>query len=123
MMRQLARELYRYTATVQGWLWFGAITLFFGLVPIPLVLVLAPVWAGASTWFADFLHGALALYARTVMYMRIGVERAELRAPGTRIVVANHQSWLDPLVLMGIEARLAGSAPLGPGPTAWGGTC
>jgi 1-acyl-sn-glycerol-3-phosphate acyltransferase len=108
MMRQLARELYRYTATVQGWLLFGAFTLFFGLVPIPLVLLLAPVWPGASTWFADFLHRALALYARSVMYMRIGVERAELCVPGTRIVVSNHQSWLDPLVLMGIEARLAG---------------
>jgi 1-acyl-sn-glycerol-3-phosphate acyltransferase len=108
MMRQLARELYRFAATVQGWGWFGAITLFFGLGPIPLVLALAPIWPGASAWFADFLHRALALYARTVLYMRIGVEGEPLRAAGTRIVVANHQSWLDPLVLMGIEPRLAG---------------
>ena len=42
------------------------------------------------------------------MYMRIGVEGAERRVAGTRILVANHQSWLDPLVLMGIEPRLAG---------------
>ena len=27
-MHRLARELYRYTATAQGWVWFGAITLF-----------------------------------------------------------------------------------------------
>jgi len=107
-MHRLARELYRYTATAQGWVWFGAITLFFGLVPIPLVLLLSPVWEGAGDWFADFTHLALALYGRTCMYMRIGVEGQERRIAGTRILVANHQSWLDPLVLMGIERRLAG---------------
>ena len=46
-MRRLARELYRYAATVQGWLWFGALTLFFGLVPIPLALLLARGLAAA----------------------------------------------------------------------------
>ena len=107
-MHRLARELYRYTATAQGWVWFGAITLFFGLVPIPLVWLLSPVWGGARDWFADFTHLALALYGRTCMYMRIGVEGQERRIAGTRILVANHQSWLDPLVLMGIEWRLAG---------------
>ena len=107
-MRRLARELYRYVGTFQGWLWFGAITLFFGLVPIPLVLLASPIWDGAGDWFADFTHAALALYAKTCLYMRIGVEGPERRRSGTRILVANHQSWLDPLVLMGIEPRLAG---------------
>jgi 1-acyl-sn-glycerol-3-phosphate acyltransferase len=107
-MRRLARELYRYFATFQGWLWFASNTLFFGVVWIPLALVLAPVWSGAGEWFADRTHRALALYGRTCLYMRIGVEGEERRAAGTRILVANHQSWLDPLVLMGIEPRLAG---------------
>jgi 1-acyl-sn-glycerol-3-phosphate acyltransferase len=107
-MRRLARELYRYTATAQGWLLFGALTLFFGLVPIPIAVVLARVWRGAGGWFADFTHRALAFYGKSVMYMRIGVEGGERRVAGTRILVANHQSWLDPLVLMGIEPRLAG---------------
>jgi 1-acyl-sn-glycerol-3-phosphate acyltransferase len=107
-MRRLARELYRYFATFQGWLWFASITLFFGVVWIPLALVLAPVWSGAGEWFADRTHRALALYGRTCLYMKIGVEGEELRATGTRILVANHQSWLDPLVLMGLEPRLAG---------------
>ncbi len=107
-MRRLARELYRYAATVQGWLWFAAITLFFGLVPIPFALLLAPVWSGADARFADWTHRALRLYGKSVMYMRIGVEGEERRVPGTRILVANHQSWLDPLVLMGLEPRLAG---------------
>jgi len=105
-MSRLARELYRYFATAQGWLWFGAITLFFGLVPIPIALLFSPIWEGAGDWFADFTHAALALYGRTCLYMRIGVEGC--RAEGTRIVVANHQAWLDPLVLMGLERRLAG---------------
>lgn len=107
-MGRLARELYRYTATAQGWLLFGALTLFFGLVPIPLVLLFARVWPGAGERFADWTHRALAFYGRNVLYMRIGVEGAERRVAGTRILVANHQSWLDPLVLMGIEPRLGG---------------
>jgi 1-acyl-sn-glycerol-3-phosphate acyltransferase len=107
-MRRLLREAYRYAATFQGWLWFGSITLFFGLVPIPIALALARVWRGAGNWFADFTHRALALYGRTCLYMRIGVEGRDRRAPGTCVLVANHQSWLDPLVLMGIERRLAG---------------
>jgi 1-acyl-sn-glycerol-3-phosphate acyltransferase len=107
-MRRLARELYRYVATVQGWALFAALTLWFGLLPIPLVLLLSRVWNGAGDWFADLTHAALAFYAKSVLYMRIGVEGVERRVPGTRIVVANHQSWLDPLVLMGIERRLAG---------------
>jgi len=107
-MSRLARELYRYFATLQGWLWVAVLTLFFGVVWIPLALLLAPFWSGTGEWFADRTHRALALYARTCLYMRIGVEGAERRVPGTRILVANHQSWLDPLVLMGIESRLAG---------------
>jgi 1-acyl-sn-glycerol-3-phosphate acyltransferase len=75
---------------------------------IPLALLLAPIWSGAGEWFADRTHRALALYGRTCLYMRIGVEGEERRVAGTRILVANHQSWLDPLVLMGIEPRLAG---------------
>jgi 1-acyl-sn-glycerol-3-phosphate acyltransferase len=107
-MHRFARELYRYFATLQGWLWVALLTLFFGLVWIPLALLLAPIWSGAGGWFADRTHGALALYIRTCLYMRIGVEGAERRMAVTRILVANHQSWLDPLVLMGIEPRLAG---------------
>jgi 1-acyl-sn-glycerol-3-phosphate acyltransferase len=107
-MRSLARQLYRYFATFQGWLWVATLTLFFGVVWIPLALLLAPIWSGAGEWFADRTHRALALYGRTCLYMRVGVEGAERRGAGTRILVANHQSWLDPLVLMGIEPRLAG---------------
>jgi 1-acyl-sn-glycerol-3-phosphate acyltransferase len=105
---RLARELYRYTATAQGWLLFAVITLFFGLVPIPIVVLFARFWRGAGEWFADFTHRALAFYGRHCMYMRIGVEGRDRQAEGTRILVANHQSWLDPLVLMGLEPRLAG---------------
>ena len=107
-MRRFARELYRYLATAQGWLWFASITLFFGLVPIPIAVLLSRFWSGAGAWFADRTHRALALYGRTCLYMRIGVEGEDRRVPGPRILVANHQSWLDPLVLMGIEPRLAG---------------
>jgi len=77
-------------------------------VPIPIVLLFARVWPGAREWFADFTHRALAFYGRHCLYMRIGVEGGEERVWATRILVANHQSWLDPLVLIGLEPRLAG---------------
>jgi 1-acyl-sn-glycerol-3-phosphate acyltransferase len=106
----LASELYRYTATVQGWLLVAALTLLFGVALIPPTLLLSPVWPGARDVFSDLTHRALRFYIRSVMYMRIGVEGAERRLPGTCVLVANHQSWLDPLVLMGLEPRLAGPA-------------
>jgi len=105
----LASELYRYTATFQGWLLVAALTLLVGVL-IPPTLLLTPIWPGVREVFSDLTHRALRFYIRGVLYMRIGVEGAERRPPGTRVLVANHQSWLDPLVLMGLEARLAGPA-------------
>ena len=106
-MRRLARELYRYVATFQGWLWVAIGTLVCGVL-IPPTLLAARVWPGARDAFADVVHGVLAAYRKSVLYMRVDLEDAERRHPGTRIVVANHQSWLDPLVLMGLERRLQG---------------
>jgi 1-acyl-sn-glycerol-3-phosphate acyltransferase len=102
------RELYRYAATFQGWLWMGVLTLVGGLVLAPPVSLIAPLWPRARHHFADLVHRILALYIRSVMYMRVEVEGRERRADGTCVLVANHQSWLDPLVLMGIEPRLGG---------------
>ena len=50
----------------------------------------------------------LALYRRSVWYMKVAIEGQERIPEGTRILVANHQSWLDPLMLMSAEPRLHG---------------
>jgi 1-acyl-sn-glycerol-3-phosphate acyltransferase len=106
-MRRFAEDLYRYFATFQGWLWVALGTLLCGVL-IPPTLLVARVWPGARVAFADLVHAVLASYRQTVLYMRVRVEGRERRRAGTRIVVANHQSWLDPLVLMGTERRLQG---------------
>jgi len=106
----LAGDLYRWVATLQGWLLIGVFTLVGGLVLVPLTQLASRVSPSAGNLFADTAHRTLALYLRCVLYMRVEVEGAERRSPGTRVLVANHQSWLDPLVLMGIERRLHGPA-------------
>ena len=106
--RELGGDAYRYLATVQGWTWMGGLTLVHGGLLAPGARLAARFWPGARNGFADATHALLALYLRSVLYMRVQVERAERRIDGTRVLVANHQSWLDPLVLMGIERRLHG---------------
>jgi 1-acyl-sn-glycerol-3-phosphate acyltransferase len=106
-MGRLANELYRYLATFQGWFLVVVGTVACALL-IPPTLLLARIWPVARVLFADAIHAALAVYLRSLMYMRVRVEGAALRRPGTRILVCNHQSWLDPLVLMGTERRLQG---------------
>ncbi len=106
--RELGRELYRLAGTLQGWGLFGALTLAHGALWIPPTLLLGPRWPAQRDRFADATHRVLRFYIGHVMYMRVALEGAERRRAGARVVVANHQSWLDPLVLMGLEARLAG---------------
>jgi 1-acyl-sn-glycerol-3-phosphate acyltransferase len=103
----LAGDAYRYLATLQGWLLIGLLTAIGGLVLVPLTRLLGWIWPSAPNLFADVAHHMLAFYFRSVLYMRVEVE-GERRPAGTRVLVANHQSWLDPLVLMGLEARLHG---------------
>jgi 1-acyl-sn-glycerol-3-phosphate acyltransferase len=107
-IRRLGRDLLRYAATVQGWGLVLVLTLWHGLVWLPPTLLLAGRWPRWRERFADATHRTLAFYFRHAWYVRVEVEHAERRRAGPRVVVANHQSWLDPLVLMSLEARLAG---------------
>ncbi len=106
-MKRFLSDVYRYVATFQGWLLVLVGTILAG-VWIPIVWIVAPIWPRARVLFADIVHGLLAIYRRAVMYMRVRIEGEEKRLPGTRILISNHQSWLDPLVLMGTEPRLQG---------------
>lgn len=103
-------ELRRLAVTLHGWLLMGVLTLFVGVLLIPPTLLLTPIWPGVRNRFADATHRVLAFYVRHVRYMHVEVEGRERRLAGARVLVANHQSWLDPLVLMAIEPRLAGPA-------------
>ncbi|MCP3984857.1 MAG: hypothetical protein GY723_10740 [bacterium] len=107
-MRSLAADFLRLLATAPGWIFMVLCSLVWGVLIIPLTLLLARVWPGARQLFSDLTHRALHLYITTLPFVRFQVEGREKRLHGPRILVANHQSWLDPILMIGLEPRLGG---------------
>jgi 1-acyl-sn-glycerol-3-phosphate acyltransferase len=103
-------DLYRFAATLAGWGAFGLACVLWGIFVVPPTLVLSRPWPAVRDRFSDVTSAVLRLYVRTLPFMRLRVEGGGRRRVGPRIVVANHQSWLDPIVLMSLERRLAGPA-------------
>jgi 1-acyl-sn-glycerol-3-phosphate acyltransferase len=68
------------------------------------------VWPGIVEHFGSLTRGFLRFYVRTLLFVRLRVEGRESRLTGPRILVANHQSWLDPIVMIALEPRVAGPA-------------
>jgi len=78
--------------------------------------VVPPAWALARFFphvgggVSDVTRVGLRLYLALLPFLRIEVEAADRRCAGARILVANHQSWLDPIVMLSREPRLGGPA-------------
>jgi 1-acyl-sn-glycerol-3-phosphate acyltransferase len=108
--RHAYRHAYRIWASLVGWGAFAGGCLLWGLFVIPPTLLLARRWPSVRERFSDVTRVALRGYVRILPFLRLRVEGDEKRLSGSRILVANHQSWLDPLVLMSLEPRLAGPA-------------
>jgi 1-acyl-sn-glycerol-3-phosphate acyltransferase len=109
-MLDVARDLGRVAATLWGWFVFVAGCLVWGVLVIPAALLLSRPWPGIRERFNDLTHAILRLYIRTLLILRLRVEGEEHRLRGPRILVANHQSWLDPIVMISLERGLAGPA-------------
>ena len=109
-MRDAARDLARVAATLLGWLVFVATCLVWGVLVIPATLLLSVPWPGARERFNDLTHAILRLYIRSLLFLRLRVEGEDRRLRGPRILVANHQSWLDPVVMISLERGLSGPA-------------
>ncbi len=107
-MGRLASDLYRLSTTFLGWLVMAVFSLFWGILTVPPTLLLTPIWPRAREIFSDVTSYGLRLYIRSLMFLRVRVEGEERRVRGPRILIANHQSWLDPIVLIGLERRLGG---------------
>ena len=105
---RLASDLYRLSTTFLGWLVMAAFSLFWGILTVPPTLLLTPIWPRAREIFSDVTSYGLRLYIRSLMFLRVRVEGEGRRVRGPRILIANHQSWLDPIVLIGLERRLGG---------------
>jgi 1-acyl-sn-glycerol-3-phosphate acyltransferase len=106
----VASDLYRYVATFLGWGAFVAGCLVWGVLVIPATLLLSRFWPRAPLRFEQTTRVALRLYIRSLLFLRLRVEGSEQRLAGPRIIVANHQSWLDPIVLIALGPRLSGPA-------------
>jgi len=100
-----------------GWAGFGGGCLLWGMTVVPATVLLLPLRPGMRDTFNDVTRAGLRFYIRTLRFMRVRVEgRREHRddgaaaSHGARILVANHQSLLDPIMLMSFEPCLSGPA-------------
>ncbi len=102
------RDLQRVGGALVGWaVWLG-LTLCWGLLVIPVTLLLLPLWPGVRERFASLTRAALRAYVGRLPFARLCVEGADKRLEGPRILVANHQSRLDSPFMLAIEPRLFG---------------
>ena len=109
-MRERARAYYRVATTLLGWAVFIAGCAVWAAFVIPTTLLLQGAWPGIRDHFSDLTSGFLRLYVRSLLFMRLQVEGRECRITEPRLLAINHQSWLDPIVMMGLEPRAAGPA-------------
>jgi 1-acyl-sn-glycerol-3-phosphate acyltransferase len=105
-----ALHVYRYVSTLVGWIVFVTGCVVWGTLVIPIALILTPLAPGIRPGFRRLTSRALGLYIATLGFLRVEVRGRQRRCSTARVVVANHQSWLDPIVLLGLEPGLSGPA-------------
>jgi 1-acyl-sn-glycerol-3-phosphate acyltransferase len=98
---------YRLLGTLLAWSMILVGFAFWVAVVIPVTLALAVVWPGARWWFRRVTSAALRFYFGAQISIRVEVDGVP-RPPGPHVVVANHQSWFDPLVLLAFDPTLVG---------------
>lgn len=102
------RLVYRTGLSFLSWLFMVVACVVWGVLVIPPTLLLSRLWPGVRQRFNDLTRRFVRLYVRSLLFVRFEVENAEQRLRDARIVVANHQSWLDPIVMISLEPRLGG---------------
>lgn len=104
----------RLLGTLWGWGAFALACAVWAVAVVPASLVLERLRPDAREHFRRATRACLHAYVRTLPFMRLQVENRPVRDAGrggaTRILVANHQSWLDPIVLIGLEPGARGPA-------------
>jgi 1-acyl-sn-glycerol-3-phosphate acyltransferase len=106
-LRVLA-DAYRLWMSILGWGGFAAICIVWGVVIVPPTLLLHRFRPGVRDRFGSLTRSLLRLYLRSLLFVRFEVDGIEGRLRGPRIVVANHQSFLDPILMIGLEPGLGG---------------
>ena len=109
-MRDLYDLLIRALVTAWGYFVFASGCLVWGVLGIPLALLLGRFWPGVREWFSDGTQLLLGAYIRRLPFVQLSVDRSRRMPDGTRVLVSNHQSFLDPIVMLSLEPRLSGPA-------------
>lgn len=100
----------RLLGTLWGWGAFALACAVWAVAVIPASLVLERLRPEGRAGFRRATSACLHAYVRTLPFMRLVVENRPVRRDGARVLVANHQSWLDPIVLLGLEPAARGPA-------------
>jgi 1-acyl-sn-glycerol-3-phosphate acyltransferase len=101
---------HRGVGTLLGWGLFGGGCVLWGILVIPITLMLRPFWRGADAAFRAVTRAWLRTYSRSLLFARFTIEGSRDDVPRPSVIVANHQSYLDPILLLGLEPRLGGPA-------------
>lgn len=112
-MSSLARLLdlvWRVLITVFSWSIFGSGVVVWSLVVLPVIAAVASLFPASRHRLTDATQRAIGLFVRLLPFIRIEVDDRRRLASGCRIVVANHQSFIDPLIIFSVEPRVRGPA-------------
>jgi 1-acyl-sn-glycerol-3-phosphate acyltransferase len=109
-MRDLLDLLIRLLVTAWGYFVFAVGSILWGLLGIPLALLLSRFWPAARDRFGDGTQFLLGTYIKRLPFIQLDVDRSRRLAGGSCVLVSNHQSFLDPIVMLSLESRLSGPA-------------
>lgn len=109
-MPSLLGLLIRALMTAWGYFFFILGSVVWGGLGVPLTIVLSRFWPRARDRFNEGTQIALSIFIKLLPIVRLDVDRSRRLANGTRVLVVNHQSLLDSVVMLSLEPRLSGPA-------------
>lgn len=110
-MPDLFGWLIRTLATAWGYFVFALGSVVWGGLGIPLTLVLSRFWPSLRDRFNDGTQLILRAYIHRLPFLRLEVDQSRrISSDGCLVLVMNHQSFLDPIVMLSLEPRLSGPA-------------
>jgi 1-acyl-sn-glycerol-3-phosphate acyltransferase len=110
-MADLYGLLIRILITVWCYFIFIMGCIVWGGLGIPLTLLLSHFWPSLRDRFNDGTQRILGAYIRRLPFIELEIDRSRRSTSDRSIVlVMNHQSFLDPIVMLSLEPRLSGPA-------------
>ncbi len=97
---------------ITTWCYFFFVlgSLVWGILVIPLTIALSRFSPRVRDLFGQCTQAALGIFIKLLPFLKLSVDRSRGLCDGSRVLVVNHQSWLDPIVMLSLERRLSGPA-------------